>query len=35
MNNSLSLVYKKRCPPGDMSFKESMLKAKNTIFKRE
>lgn len=32
MNNSLSLVYKKRSPQDDISFKESMLKAKNTMF---
>ena len=32
LNNSLVLVYKERCPPDEISFKESLLKAKKARF---
>lgn len=32
INNSLALVYKGRCPPDEMSFKKSILKAKDAVF---
>ncbi len=32
LNNSLTLAYKERCPPDEISFKESLLKAKKARF---
>ncbi|MFN0139662.1 MAG: hypothetical protein ACKVQW_06205 [Pyrinomonadaceae bacterium] len=32
INNSLTLSYKHRCPPDEVSFKESLLKAKQSRF---
>jgi hypothetical protein len=32
INNSLALVYKGRCPPDEMQFKKSILKAKDAVF---
>jgi hypothetical protein len=32
LNNSLALAYKERCPPDEISFKESLLKAKKARF---